>query len=125
MIKRINFMGRSIITLIVGLIFLFSLLGASRISIAATVSTSTPAADSTAEASETLYPLPVLKDGKWGYIDTTGKVVIQPQFVKARFFREGLAAVMVGIKWGYIDTTGKIVIQPQFDTESVYGKDIK
>jgi len=52
---------------------------------------------------------------KCGYIDTTGKTVIAPQFDYASRFAEGLAAVKVREKWGYIDTTGKTVIAPQFD----------
>jgi hypothetical protein len=52
--------------------------------------------------------------GKEGYIDITGRVVIAPQFDKATGFSEGRAAVRVGDKWGYIDGAGKMVIAPQF-----------
>jgi hypothetical protein len=68
---------------------------------------------------------------KWGFIDRTGKVVIQPQFEYAGdepegipwFFREGLAKFKVRqnktdhvplFKWGFLDKTGKVVIQPTF-----------
>jgi hypothetical protein len=37
-------------------------------------------------------------DGKWGYIDTGGRMVINPQFDYARPFNEGLAAVLVGVR---------------------------
>ena len=51
---------------------------------------------------------------KWGYIDKTGKIVIQPQFSQAGTFSEGLATVLIenGTKKNYvmIDKTGKIVI---------------
>ena len=51
---------------------------------------------------------------KWGYIDKTGKIVIQPQFSQAGTFSEGLATVAIenGTKKNYvmIDKTGKIVI---------------
>jgi len=66
-----------------------------------------------------LYPVSV--DGKWGYIDKTGTIRVQPQFNDARDFSDGLAGVRVRVtenevgKWGYIDTTGALVIQPQFD----------
>jgi len=36
---------------------------------------------------------PIQQDGKWGYIDSTGKIVIKPQFVWAEEFSEGLAAI--------------------------------
>ncbi len=51
---------------------------------------------------------------RYGYMDTTGRVVIQMQFKDARSFSEGLAAVEVDGKWGYIDRNGQVVIQPQF-----------
>src|SRR5262245_31411285 len=35
---------------------------------------------------------PIQQNGKWGYIDSSGKIVIQPQFVWAEEFSEGLAA---------------------------------
>ncbi|HOF12828.1 MAG TPA: WG repeat-containing protein, partial [Spirochaetota bacterium] len=53
---------------------------------------------------------------KYGYIDKSGKIVINPQFEKAYdFSKEGLAAVKINQKWGYIDKSGKIVINPQFE----------
>ena len=60
---------------------------------------------------------PVKLGGKWGFIGTTGKILIDPQFDGAHRFDKGsgLAAVKLGGKWGYIDRTGKIVISPQFD----------
>lgn len=53
--------------------------------------------------------------GKWGYIDRTGRIVINPQFEEAGDFSEGLARVKVGGKWGYIDRTGRFLINPQFE----------
>lgn len=56
----------------------------------------------------------------WGYRDAEGKMVVQPSFVVAKDFSDGLALVAVsdgnsGMKWGYIDATGAFVIQPSFD----------
>jgi hypothetical protein len=62
-----------------------------------------------------LYPI-ITQDRKWGYIDKSGNVVIQPQFADARFFSEGLACVTPdGKKYGYIDKTGQFVITPQYE----------
>lgn len=50
-------------------------------------------------------------DGRWGYIDMTGKLVIPCQWKKALFFSEGLAGVQDdNEKWGFIDKTGKVVL---------------
>jgi flagellar hook protein FlgE len=43
-----------------------------------------------------------------------GNCVIPFQFVEARVFSEGLAAVTTQAGDGYIDKTGKFVIKPQF-----------
>ena len=68
----------------------------------------------TCQAQETeLYPVRV--NGKEGYIDATGRIVIKPQFQSVEYFSEGLAHVRIGNKSGFIDKTGRFVINPQFD----------
>jgi hypothetical protein len=57
----------------------------------------------------------VFENAKWGYIDTTGKLVIQPQFEWAYSFDEKLAPVVKSGKIGFIDKTGKIVIEPVYE----------
>ncbi len=60
------------------------------------------------------YPL----EGRIGFMDKKGKIVIAPQFIQIEPFSEGVAAVKVGNtwgKWGYIDHAGKWVIKPTFD----------
>jgi hypothetical protein len=52
--------------------------------------------------------------GKWGYIDTTGKIIIAIQYEDAKEFSEGVAAVKQGGLWGYIDTLGSKVIDFAF-----------
>jgi hypothetical protein len=72
-------------------------------------------------------------DGKWGFIDKTGQMVIPPHFDgEADFysgffaigptFSEGLAAVKIDGKWGFINKSGQMVIQPQFAKPSVFAK---
>ncbi|MCH2247882.1 MAG: WG repeat-containing protein, partial [Crocosphaera sp.] len=59
----------------------------------------------------------VVKNGRVGYIDTTGKIVIpfEVENNSLKRFREGLAAVKKDGKWGYINKIGKLVIPYQFD----------
>ncbi len=53
--------------------------------------------------------VPVLKAGKYGYINKTGQEVIACQYDKAQNFSEGLAAVKKADKWSYINTDGKAI----------------
>lgn len=57
---------------------------------------------------------PIEEHGRWGYIDRSGKIAIEPRFEYAEEFSEGLAAIKLDGKWGFIDATGKIVIEPQY-----------
>jgi translation initiation factor 6 (eIF-6) len=42
-------------------------------------------------------------NGKYGFIDTKGNLVIPPVYDDAWHFSEGLARVEINGKWGYID----------------------
>jgi len=57
----------------------------------------------------------VEKNRKYGYVDKTGKYVIEPKFDKGSDFSENLAGTEVNGKWGYIDKTGNFIIEPKFD----------
>ena len=58
----------------------------------------------------------VLSVGKFGFIDTKGRVVGDAKFLAASHFSDGLAPVKTDDGWGFIDRTGKIVVNPQFDS---------
>ncbi len=62
---------------------------------------------------------PACQNGLWGFIDKTGKFVIQPQFedfwvhelgFAYQVFVDGYASVCKDGKWGLIDKTGKVVV---------------
>jgi len=78
-------------------------------------------ADSTEVHEEALLELYPAKessseDSKWGYIDRSGRFVIQPVFSQAfRFQKNGLAVVMVNNKAGIIDRTGKLIVSPVYN----------
>lgn len=52
------------------------------------------------------------ENGKWGYRDDRGFVVIQPQFEMAQEFSKGIAAVVDSEGWAYINTRGKVLLRP-------------
>jgi hypothetical protein len=86
-------------------------------------------ADERLPATEGLAAIAV--DEKWGFVDVSGKFVIQPQFSIVGMFADGLAPALEtyemsisrcgkagydgASKYGYIDRTGKFAIAPQFD----------
>lgn len=52
----------------------------------------------------------ILVDGKYGFIDQTGSVVVQPSFTAVRPFRHGMAGVQLtdSGEWAYINAAGQI-----------------
>ena len=71
----------------------------------------------------------IIDNGKIGFADVNGNIIIKPQFSFALPFHYGLAGFCKGCKfkkngeyteivngkWGFIDKKGKIVIPPKFD----------
>lgn len=58
------------------------------------------------------------KNNLWGYYTREGKIAIQPQFVYAEDFKNGLARVIIAKGTlrivGYVDKTGKLIIGAQY-----------
>jgi outer membrane protein assembly factor BamB len=54
--------------------------------------------------------------GSWGYIDKTGQMVINPEYVNIKDFSEGLAAVQFKSdgRYSFIDKKGREAIQTRF-----------
>ena len=76
----------------------------------------------------------VFKDGKWGYVDESGSIIIEPVWDSVSDFYEGYAVVNKGGNWdenldfsltgksGFIDTAGNIVLDLQWDTAYPFNK---
>ncbi|MCR4614914.1 MAG: WG repeat-containing protein [Clostridiales bacterium] len=47
---------------------------------------------------------------KWGFVDSAGKVLIDPKYQDARSFSQGMAAVSVNGLWKFINTSDNVVI---------------
>ncbi len=64
----------------------------------------------------------VYSDGRTGYVDTTGALVIATQYYQGSDFSEGLAAVENGDGFGYVDKTGATAIEHQFQSALPFTK---
>lgn len=53
-------------------------------------------------------------DGKFGFMDRSGRVVVEAKYQYTPGFHEGLAAVRENGLFGFIDEAGEMVISPQF-----------
>jgi len=66
------------------------------------------------------------ENGKYGYIDEKGKIVIPPRFSVALPFQNGRAVVNIAEDYnnlyGLIDTTGAYIIQPEYNDISLLGE---
>ena len=69
---------------------------------------------------EGLAPLSI--EHKYGYVDTSGKFVIQPLFDRAYPFADGRALICMAGKYGYIDKDGKIAVTAQFYDGAAYSE---
>ena len=59
---------------------------------------------------------PVQIEGRWGYINTDGQLVIEPKFQSASLFHDGLAAVRESWNRKYINKRGEVVIEGNFSS---------
>lgn len=57
------------------------------------------------------YESPILK---WGFIDTTGRLVIEKKYDDLRPFNNGLAIANHSGKWGFINANGETIIEHKY-----------
>lgn len=60
-------------------------------------------------------PAAICIDGKWGFVDASGKIVIEPTYESANSFNLGLGAVCIDGLWGYINSSGSIRIECSYE----------
>ena len=58
---------------------------------------------------------PIVVDGKYGYMDRAGRMVIEPQFDSAASFFDGLALVKTEGSYRYIDASGKPAFAGEYE----------
>jgi hypothetical protein len=79
---------------------------------------------SEAKPKETVHLYDIRVGDKYGYINYSGEMVIQPVYSRALPFSEGLAAVCLQndevLDYGFIDRSGKMVIPPMFGYSKLF-----
>ncbi|WP_271215759.1 WG repeat-containing protein [Streptosporangium carneum] len=60
-------------------------------------------------------------DGRWGYVDQTGRWLVEPALERAKAFSGGLARFRRDGRWGYLNDQGEIVIEPRFGDAAGFG----
>jgi hypothetical protein len=58
----------------------------------------------------------IVKDGKFGFVDATGKLAIANRYDSISNFQEGVAPIKLIGKWGFINTNDELVIQPNYES---------
>lgn len=66
----------------------------------------------------------VQKDGKFGFIDTKGKLRIANRYDSIQDFHEGLAPIKLIGKWGFINMRDELAIHPNYQWVSGFERDI-
>lgn len=75
----------------------------------------------TTVGNEVLQLYPIKENSKWGYMNTTGKIVVPATFDYAWDFSDGLGRFKNKGKYGFVNAEGKIVIHPSL----TYADDFK
>ena len=59
----------------------------------------------------------VAQNGKWGFADANGSMVIKPQYDFVTEFNKGFAGIKQNGKWGVINESGNLVLEPKYELE--------
>ena len=77
-------------------------------------STKSPVSEMQAQTRDARLILPASKDGKFGFINERGQVIISFDYDEVRQFNEQLAPMRLGNLWGYVETNGIRLVEPRY-----------
>jgi len=66
----------------------------------------------------------IKKQDKYGFIDSTGKISIEPVYTEVEDFKEGFALVQKDNLYGYINKAGRIKIDFRFDEAGSFSQQV-
>ncbi|MGC4021024.1 MAG: WG repeat-containing protein [Cyclobacteriaceae bacterium] len=62
----------------------------------------------------------IKKDGRYGFVDSKGKLRIANRYDSIGEFHEGLASVKLIGKWGFVNTEDRVAINPNYDRPAIF-----
>ena len=63
----------------------------------------------------------IQRDGKWGFADSDGKIVIECTYdIVTELNEYGFAGIYKNGKWGIVSESGKVLIEPEYKLETYY-----
>ena len=63
----------------------------------------------------------VCKDGKWGFANKSGEMVVEAKYDMVTELNEyGFAGILKDNKWGVVDLNGNIIVEPKYEIETYY-----
>lgn len=58
------------------------------------------------------------KEGKWGFTNKEGNIIVEPKYdIVTEFNSYGFAGIKENDKWGVIDEQGKVIVKPSYKIE--------
>ncbi len=66
----------------------------------------------------------IKRDGKYGFIDSKGRLRVANRYEGIGQFREGLAPIKILGKWGYVNNLDKIIINPSYETAEEFSNGV-
>ena len=68
-----------------------------------------------------LYPIQS-KDFNWGFMNTSGEIVIPSKYDYCSYFKEGMSLIKTGSGYGYINTKGDLVVDTIYSRASIFSE---
>lgn len=63
--------------------------------------------------------LPFSVGGRYGFVDSRGRVAVRPRFDRVNGMVEGAAAFRVGGRWGVVGRNDRVLMEPAFDDADI------
>jgi hypothetical protein len=84
-----------------------------------------PKVDNTEEVFEESEGLRgIRRNGRYGFVDSRGRLRIANRYENIGRFREGLAPIMILGKWGFVNHEDRVVVNPNFEKAAEFNNNI-